>query len=101
MTPAEELQSGDYEPTLQTRSPVIKTGIPPTYILTKITCFNHKEKPAFITGILFTLQLTCFQNRWFPERPLFYPVRDCSVLRKLTLCNGGDTNREVQLFPTL
>ena len=62
MTPAEELQSGDREPTLQTRSPVIKTGIPPTHILTEKTCFNHREKPAFITWILFTLQWTCFQN---------------------------------------
>ena len=40
--------------------PVIKTGIPCSHIF-----------------ILFTLQGTCFQNRWFPACPLFYPVLDC------------------------
>ena len=32
-----------------------------------------------IRGILFTLQGTCFQNRWFPAHTLFYPLQNCSV----------------------
>jgi hypothetical protein len=69
-----------YFKSLHTANPVLlmKTGIPSTHILTGKTCFNHRE-PALITRILFTLQGTCFQNRWFSARPLFYPVRDCNL----------------------
>ena len=53
--------------------PIFSQGKP--VLITEKTCSNHREnllllqwKPAFITVILFTLQITCFQNRDFPAR---------------------------------
>ena len=74
--------------------PVMKTGIPCSHILTGKTCFNDKE-PALITGILFTLQGTCFQNSWFPARPLFYPVRDCN----LPTLRAAGTSEDIRTGP--
>ena len=59
--------------TMQTQTLYGLQGIPCKSIPTEKTLFSLQGTPVLIAGSLFTLQ-------GFPCKPLYFPVRDCSVM---------------------